>query len=137
MNTKAAAKREAERAQKIAEIVDAMGPLADACARKAKYDALRKQLLAVAGEWDAVEERTFHGTSFVARVSARQTERKVVGLPKLLTRLGKLRFFSICSITVKALESVLPGEETAEFLASGATGARVTTVTRRADLRTE
>jgi len=79
----------------------------------ARHRVLREQIMAWAPDLLPAQATTFSSDLYDLHLTARQSERSIVSMPKVYKAIGKETFLSICSLSLKALEETL-GKDRAE-----------------------
>jgi hypothetical protein len=125
---------------KLATLIDELGALqedllqAGAPAKIRRAEALRKEL---AAEIDglAPADRVWHGCGehFEVLAGMKENRRRVRSVSEVQAALGPERFLDACSVTLAALERVLPASEAAGLVVEERTGPRSIQSFRRAE----
>lgn len=111
--------------------VDACGRLLERWSAILKRDTAElKRLKAEIAGWPAADglepaaAARYAGASYVAAVSPCAEERSIVDMPAVVGALGIEKFLAHCSLTLKALDVLLPDAEARGLVVAHQTGAR-------------
>jgi hypothetical protein len=87
------------------------------------------------GRWcdqmPADQEYVVDGDRYAAAVSRRDNQRKIVSLGKIFRVVGQAEFLKVCSLTLKALDSLIPRNKQGRFVLEERTGKRTVKLVRR------
>ena len=71
---------------------------------------------------EATDSFVAEGNCYQLQISARSNKRKIIGMAKLFTALGKTRFLELCSFPLTVLDRLLP--DSAAYVSEERTGSR-------------
>lgn len=77
------------------------------------------------------QEKAIDGEHYAAVVSRRDNQRRIVSLGKIFRTVGQAKFLEKCTLTLKALDSLIHREKQAGFVTEERTGKRTVKLVRR------
>jgi hypothetical protein len=87
-------------------------------------DELRKEVQSWYADADPFESFEAAGGDYIAVVGPRENQSKISDMEGLFKRLKRGVFLSLCTITLKKLEAVIPSEELSKYVTQDRTGWR-------------
>lgn len=97
-----------------------------------RLKALSKTLQGWYADEDAEKSFIALGAAYELHVSERENRRSVLDIPRLFTHVGKTKFLEACSITLEAVERLVPVELRDVFIGQARTGPRTLQTVARA-----